>query len=38
MHLLPCVETEDVCAIQSFCKLKGALAKAEQVCPFGKRA
>lgn len=31
MHLLDCVETENVCAIQSFCKLKGVLAEAEQV-------
>ena len=31
MHLLECVSTDDVCAIQSFCKLKGVLAEAEQV-------
>lgn len=31
MHLLDCVATDDVCAIQSFCKLKGALAEAEKV-------
>jgi Rrf2 family nitric oxide-sensitive transcriptional repressor len=31
MHLLECVATNDVCAIQSFCKLKGVLAEAEQV-------
>lgn len=31
MQLLDCVDTEDVCAIQSFCKLKGALAEAERV-------
>lgn len=31
MHLLECVETEQVCAIQSFCKLKGVLAEAERV-------
>lgn len=31
MHLLECVATEDVCAIQSFCKLKGALGEAERV-------
>ena len=31
MHLLECVTTEDVCAIQSFCKLKGVLAEAERV-------
>ena len=31
MHLLDCVATEDVCAIQSFCKLKGVLAEAERI-------
>ena len=31
MHLLECVGTEDVCAIESFCKLKGVLAKAEDL-------
>lgn len=31
MHLLECVATEDVCAIQSFCKLKGVLAEAERL-------
>ena len=31
MHLLDCVETEQLCAIQSFCKLKGVLAEAERV-------
>jgi Rrf2 family transcriptional regulator, nitric oxide-sensitive transcriptional repressor len=31
MHLLPCVATTDVCAIESFCKLKGVLAEAERV-------
>lgn len=31
MHLLDCVATENVCAIQSFCKLKGVLAEAERV-------
>jgi Rrf2 family nitric oxide-sensitive transcriptional repressor len=31
MHLLDCVATENVCAIQSFCKLKGTLAEAERV-------
>ena len=31
MHLLECVATESVCAIQSFCKLKGALAEAERL-------
>ncbi|TWT63371.1 RrF2 family transcriptional regulator [Rubinisphaera italica] len=31
MHLLDCINTENVCAIQSFCKLKGVLAEAERV-------
>lgn len=31
MHLLECVATDNVCAIQSFCRLKGVLAEAEQV-------
>jgi Rrf2 family nitric oxide-sensitive transcriptional repressor len=31
MHLLECVSTENVCAIQSFCKLKGVLAEAERL-------
>jgi Rrf2 family nitric oxide-sensitive transcriptional repressor len=31
LHLLECVATEHVCAIQSFCKLKGVLAQAERV-------
>ena len=31
MHMLECVATEYVCAIQSFCKLKGTLAEAERV-------
>ncbi len=31
MHLLECVATENVCAIESFCKLKGVLAQAERV-------
>ncbi|MCC9605561.1 Rrf2 family transcriptional regulator [Blastopirellula sp. JC732] len=32
MHLLDCIDTdEEVCAIQSFCKLKGVLAEAERV-------
>lgn len=30
-HLLECVDTDNVCSIQSFCKLKGALAQAERV-------
>lgn len=31
MHLLECVATDNVCAIQSFCKLKRVLAEAEQL-------
>jgi Rrf2 family nitric oxide-sensitive transcriptional repressor len=31
MHLLDCISTDNVCAIQSFCKLKGVLAEAERV-------
>ena len=31
MHLLECVDTENVCAIESFCKLKRVLAEAERV-------
>ncbi len=31
LHLLECVATDNVCAIQSFCKLKGVLAEAERV-------
>ena len=31
MHLLECIESEQVCAIESFCKLKGVLAEAERV-------
>ncbi len=31
LHLLDCVATENVCVIQSFCKLKGALAEAERL-------
>ncbi len=31
MHLLECVATENVCAIESFCKLKGVLAEAERI-------
>lgn len=31
MHLLECVATEGLCAIESFCKLKGTLAEAERV-------
>lgn len=29
-HLLECVGKDDVCVIQSFCKLKGVLAEAER--------
>lgn len=31
LHLLECVSTENVCAIESFCKLKGVMAKAERI-------
>src|SRR5579864_6134666 len=31
MHLLECVGTEDVCVIQSHCKLRNVLAKAERL-------
>lgn len=31
MHLLECVDTANVCVIQSFCKLKAVLADAERV-------
>ncbi|KAA5539416.1 Rrf2 family transcriptional regulator [Roseiconus nitratireducens] len=31
LHLLDCIDTEDACVIQSFCKLKKVLAKAEEV-------
>ncbi|QDU38059.1 HTH-type transcriptional repressor NsrR [Maioricimonas rarisocia] len=31
MHLLECVDAENVCAIEQFCKLKGVLAKAERL-------
>ena len=31
LHLLECVGTEDVCAIQPFCKLRGVLAEAERL-------
>lgn len=30
LHLLDCVATENVCTIQSYCKLKGVLAEAER--------
>ena len=31
LHLLDCVGTENVCAIQHFCKLLGVLAEAERI-------
>ena len=31
LHLLECVGREGVCVIESFCKLKAALSRAEQV-------
>ncbi|MEX0585460.1 MAG: Rrf2 family transcriptional regulator [Pirellulales bacterium] len=31
LHLLDCVAMDNVCSIQSFCKLKGVLAEAERV-------
>jgi Rrf2 family transcriptional regulator, nitric oxide-sensitive transcriptional repressor len=31
LHLLDCIDTENVCAIQSFCKLKPVLAEAERI-------
>lgn len=31
LHLLECVGTEDVCKIQSYCKLRTVLAHAEQL-------
>jgi Rrf2 family nitric oxide-sensitive transcriptional repressor len=31
LHLLDCVATENLCAIQPFCKLKGVLAEAERL-------
>ncbi len=31
MHLLDCVGMDDVCAIESFCKLKRVLSKAEKL-------
>ncbi len=31
LHLLECVGTDNVCAIESFCKLKGVLAQAERL-------
>lgn len=31
LHLLDCVGAENVCVIESFCKLKGVLAEAERI-------
>ncbi len=31
LHLLDCIDTDNICAIQSFCKLKPVLAEAERV-------
>jgi Rrf2 family nitric oxide-sensitive transcriptional repressor len=31
VHLLECIGTEGVCVIESFCKLRGVLARAERV-------
>lgn len=31
LHLLDCVATENICVIQSYCKLKGVLAEAERL-------
>ena len=31
MHLLECIGTEDVCVIQSHCKLRNVLARAEKL-------
>ena len=31
LHLLECVSTENVCAIESFCRLKNVLAEAERI-------
>ncbi len=30
LHLLDCIDKDNVCAIQSFCRLKGVLAEAER--------
>jgi len=30
LHLLNCIAAEDVCTIQSYCRLKGVLAEAER--------
>ncbi len=31
LHLLDCINTENVCVIQSFCKLKDVLGEAERI-------
>jgi Rrf2 family nitric oxide-sensitive transcriptional repressor len=31
LHLLECVETENVCVVQKYCKLKNVLAEAERL-------
>jgi Rrf2 family nitric oxide-sensitive transcriptional repressor len=31
MHLLECVDADNLCAIQPFCRLKGVLAEAERL-------
>jgi Rrf2 family nitric oxide-sensitive transcriptional repressor len=31
LHLLDCVAVDNICSIQSFCKLRGVLAEAERV-------
>jgi Rrf2 family nitric oxide-sensitive transcriptional repressor len=31
LHLLECLASENVCAIETFCKLKGVLARAERL-------
>lgn len=31
MHLLDCIDKEEVCLIQSFCKLKTVLSEAERI-------
>lgn len=31
LHLLDCIGTQNVCSIQSFCKLKGVLTEAERL-------
>jgi len=31
LHLLDCISQQEVCVIQSFCRLKGVLAEAERI-------